>query len=101
MARSVDQSAAAHRHTNSKSCLTDSEFIRYYYKVCIGDSRKSECDVHWKRGSVMGEIYIAYRSGDQVDKSTKKMSVCSDSVLCLGRINDPKEAGQRWEGPVA
>ena len=39
---------------------------------------------------------------DQAIKWTKaRVHVYSDSVLCLGRINDPKEAMKRWTGQVA
>ena len=41
-------------------------------------------------------------SHDQVIKWTKaKVSVCSDSVLCLGKMSDHSEANQKREGQVA
>ena len=39
---------------------------------------------------------------DQAIKWTQaRVHIYSDSVLCLGRINDPKEAMKRWTGQVA
>ena len=60
--------------------------------------RDSECEAYWKHRSIMDEIYISH---DQVTKWAKaKVLVYSDSVLCLGKIQDRSEANRRWEGQV-
>ena len=46
----------------------------------------------------MDEINIVPRSGDTVDNS--KVRVYSDSVLCLGRMNESKNAITRWKVQV-